>query len=55
MFCELSFLCVLGGVWKVRVFSSEICFWYLGMLWLAKPYTEHQRALVEQEFLDEMN
>ena len=26
LFCELSFLCVLGGGWKVRVFFSENLF-----------------------------
>ena len=54
----MSFLCVLGGGWKVRVFLSKIYFWCIGMLWLAKSYTEHERALIEsqvQAFLDEMN
>ena len=58
MFCGLSFLCVLGGVWKVRVFLREIYFWCIGMLRLAKSYNEHERVLIESEvqaFLDEMN
>ena len=47
-----------GWGWKVRVFLSEIYFWCIAMLWLAKSYTEHDRALTEsevQKFLDEMN
>ena len=43
---------------KSVFFLSEIYFWCMGMLWLAKSNTEHERALIEskvQAFLDEMN
>ena len=46
------------GCGKSVFFLSEIYFWCMGMLWLAKSYTEHERALIESEVqasLDEMN
>ena len=45
----------MGGG-KSVFFLREIYFWWIGMLWLAKSYTEHERALIEskvQAFLDE--
>ena len=46
------------GCKKSVFFLSKICFWCIGMLCLANPYTEHHRALINskvQVFLDEMN